>query len=87
MEALTAAGLEIRSYLLRYAKKNGIMVKEHVSEGLSGSRTAFYCHIQARGSDPVKSATAVSLESRDNALIMAFLNFGCADIDFLPENV
>lgn len=75
---------EIRAFLLRYAMKNQLIVKEHVSPSWeSGGKTAFYCHIQSQDEIP-RSATAVSVEGFDNALAMAFMNFLEPTLDFLP---
>lgn len=84
---MAARDSELRAYLLRYAKKRGLLVQEHVSEPAGGGLAAFYCHIQSARTEPLKSATAVSTEGRDNALVMAFLNYGNREIDFLPEDV
>lgn len=78
---MSARNSEIRSFLLRYAERRGLLVQEHISDWRDGP-IAFFCHLQA-GKDPGKSATAISLEGPDNALVMAFLSFGNPDIDFL----
>lgn len=72
---------EIRSFLLRYAERKGILVQEFISE--SEPHKAFYCHVQVSKLDPRKTATSVSFESADNALVMAFLSLGNPELDFL----
>ena len=76
---------EIRSFLLRHAEKRGIRIQEHKSLTEEKGRAAFFCHIQAPIGEPVKSATAVSYDCLDNALIMAFLSYGDSNLDFLPD--
>jgi hypothetical protein len=68
---------EIRAYLYRYAAKNGIRIREHVSDW--DQPTAFFCHLERDG----KTATAVSQEGHDNALVMAFLSLADPTINFL----
>lgn len=84
---MPARDSELRAFLLRYAQKRGLLVKEHVSEPAGGGLAGFYCHIQAPGTVPLKSATAISYEGRDNALVMAFLNYGNHELDFILENL
>lgn len=79
--SMRAKNSEIRSFLLRHAGKRGILVREHISDWRDGP-AEFYCHVQS-GSDPTKTATALSLEGPDNALVMAFLAYGDSSIDFL----
>jgi hypothetical protein len=76
---------EIRAYLLQYAEKRGIRVAEHLSDN-PGERLAFFCHLEAPGRCglPKKTATAISYEGRDNALVMAFLNLSNPELDFIP---
>lgn len=80
---MAARASEIRAYLLRYAAKHGIRVSEHVSE--MDGKTSFFCHVQ----DPKEahSATAISHEGFDNALVMAFLSFSNPSIDFLDSDM
>jgi hypothetical protein len=72
---------EIREYLLRYALDKGILVTEHVSDWRDGS-VMFYCHLQ-REKEPEKTATSVSYEGPDNALVMAFLSYSNPEMDFI----
>jgi hypothetical protein len=76
---------EIRAFLLRYAARRGILVKEYVPDPVPGEKNVFYCHLELPGDAPGRSATAVSHEHADNALTMAFLNLGDPSIDFLDE--
>lgn len=88
---MSAKPSEIRAFLLRYAAKRGLTVKEHLSpswetgKGGKEGLTCWYCHVQ--NSEKTKSATAVSYQGPDNALAMAFLHFGNPELDFLPESV
>lgn len=82
---MAARPSEIRAFLLRYAGKRGILVKEYTSEPGEGVRTCFFCHLQAPPKEPYKTATALSYEHGDNALVMAFLNYANSELDFLPE--
>lgn len=75
---------EIRAFLLRYAAKRNILVKEYVSDHDHGP-LVFYTHLQDGNGDPKKTATAVSTEHHDNALVMAFLAFLDPGMDFLDE--
>ena len=75
---------EIRAFLLRYAHRRGIAVKEHVSEG--PGPTAFFCHLAAPPDEPLKTVTAISYECWDNALVMAFLAWGNPALDFLEDD-
>jgi hypothetical protein len=84
---MAARPSEIRSFLLRYAIRRGIRVQEHVSEPEGGGLCAFFCHLSAPPSEPMKSVTAVSHEHHDNALTMAFLQWGNHELTFLPEDV
>mgnify|MGYP001613324527 CR=1 FL=1 len=71
---------EIRAFLLRYAAKRNILVKEYTSDQ-PGDKIAFYCHLEDAYQD--KTATAISYEHFDNALCMAFLNFSNPELDFI----
>lgn len=77
---MVARNSEIRSYLLRFAEKKGIRIKEYISEG---PRTGWFCHLEGNG----RTSTAVSYEGHDNALVMAFLSFVNPSVDFIPENL
>jgi hypothetical protein len=81
---MPARNSEIRSYLLRFAAKKGILVQEYLSEWRDGP-AIFYCHIQD-GKDPKRTATALSKEGFDNALCMAFLSFFEAECDFILDD-
>jgi hypothetical protein len=64
---------ELRDFLLRFAAREKLRIHEHFSD------TYWYCHLEGdRG-----SATSVSRESADNALVMAFLSFENSDYNFL----
>lgn len=77
---------EIRAFLLKWAKDKNLIVKEHVSPSWAGGGlTAFYCHVENQV-DQKKSATAISYEGHDNALVMAFLNFLDPSLDFLDRS-
>ncbi len=78
---MAARNSEIRSFLLRYAQKRGLLIQEYLSDFADGP-IVWYCHIQD-GKDPRHSATAVSREGFDNALVMAFLSYGNPEINFL----
>lgn len=81
---MSARPSEIRAFLLRYAKKRGILVQEHTSGLLEGDGpVTYFCHLQSPTTDPLKTATAISQDGQDNALVMAFLNFSDSSIDFL----
>lgn len=77
---------EIRAFLLRHAERKKLRLREHASEGVPGRKPSFFCHLQAADGDPLKTATAVSKEHADNALVMSFLSFYNNELDFLPEN-
>lgn len=81
---MPARNSEIRFYLLRFASRNGLMVKEHLSPAWQAGRTCFYCHIQNKEGD--RSSTAVSYEGPDNALCMAFLHWNNPELNFLGES-
>lgn len=73
---------EIRSYLLRFAAKNGIRVSEHVTDE-QWQKICFFCHLESGEDEKKKTATAVSHEGHDNALVMAFLSFFNPNCNFL----
>lgn len=74
---------EIRRYLLLYAKARKIRVLEHFSED-PGRRQSYFCHLETPG-DPLKTATAISHESADNALVMSMLSYLDSTCNFLDE--
>lgn len=77
---------EIRAFLLRYAKKKGLLVREHISDLPNEKHTgksAFYCHVQDK--EGLSTATAISYEGPDNALCMAFLQWHNPELDFLAD--
>lgn len=74
---------EIRAFLLRYAHRRGIAVKEYVSE--EPGPAAFFCHLAAPPEEPIKTVTAISYECWDNALVMAFLQWQNPELDFLED--
>lgn len=82
---MSARPSEIRAFLLRYAAEKGILVHEHVSDWRDGP-IAFYAHLQAKG-EAAKTATAVSYQHFDNALVMAFLSFLNPEINFLTDKI
>lgn len=82
--AVAARNSEIRAFLLSYAERKGILVKEYVSDWDDGP-IAFFCHIQFPKSCPQKSATAISYQHPDNSLVMAFLNLGNPELNFIPD--
>ena len=69
---------EIRRFLLLYAKKRGISVVEHKSEE---PNVCFYTHL----STPENTVTAVSYESQDSALTMAFLQWSDKSLVFFDS--
>lgn len=75
---MAARNSEIRSYLLRFAAKKGIKVVEYVSDQ-PDHRVGWFCHLESG----TKTATAISYEGHDNALVMAFLNLSDPSCDFL----
>lgn len=79
---MAARPSEIRAFLLRFAARKGLLVKEYVSDWRDGP-IGFYCHVQSNS--PIHSATAISLEGHDNALVMAFLSFYNSELNFLTE--
>lgn len=80
---MAARNSEIRSFLLRHAHKSGLRLREYVSDWRDGP-IGFYCHLE--GDAPTHSATAISLEGHDNALVMAFLSFYNPELNFLTED-
>lgn len=68
---------EIRRFLLRFAARRGIRIKEHLSETPPGP--CWFVRLE----DATNMATAVSYEGPDNALVMAFLSFENPAYNFL----
>ncbi len=82
---MAARASEIRKFLLCYAARRGIRIQEFLSDE-DGRPVVWYAHIEVpSGPDtPRRTATAVSREGFDNALVMAFLYLGNPELDFLP---
>lgn len=76
---------DVRAWLLNYADKKGLVVEEDVSD-IPGQRIAYTCVITDYRDESYvpDSVRAISHEGHDNALVMAFLNWSRADLDFLP---
>lgn len=79
---------EIRAFLLKYALRKGIRVVEFTSDD-PGRSVCYYAHLEspANGEKPRETATAVSNEGKDSALVKAFLYMANRELDFLPENL
>lgn len=74
----------ISAYLYRFAKKKGICVREHHS--IAAGQNHYFCHLQCASGNPQKTATAVSLNSPADALVMAFLSFFDPSCNFLDSD-
>lgn len=79
---------EIRAFLARYAGKRRIIITEYTSDPGEGEGPVYYyCHLQSSGDDPKRTATAVSKNGMDDALVMAFLSYADSSLNFLDDEL